>query len=340
MPNVERRVIQRQDHRKANAAGSQARWTDVLVRSSFANTSGHRAAIAVMMLAVLISVVHAAGSAGSRERVGGVLAATPLPIRMGRAVARSDLLQVTQREQTLAVAKLAAGHSPLFCGGRRKYAALTFDDGPTAHSPSLLRLLRRHHIRATYFVTGANARRFPHVVSRFARAGAIGNHSWSHPLFTRLDATAVENELRSTQTELKSRADRSWQPFSMVRPPYGGIDRRVDSVIRRQRLAEILWSADSEDALGRDWREVGRRAVSGLGPGAVILMHDGPDVTIPALRRRILPAIRRKRLHMVTIPELLVINPPGRKRLENGPRGCSHSGEVNVSGYFDKNVSR
>ena len=157
---------------------------------------------------------------------------------------------------------------------------------------------------------------------------------------TTLNTHAITAELSAAETMFASAGDRHVRAHRMMRPPYGDHDVATDRLMHRLGWAQILWSVDSQDALGAPWRTVARTAIQGLGPGSVILMHDGPKSTLTALRRRILPAIKRRRLTMVTVPELLVVNPPGEQRLLRGPRGCKHAGEVNVSGYFADALSR
>lgn len=291
---------------------------------------------------MLVSASVAAGESAPEQLIGGVVAVSPLPSKIGRALARSDRLHVSRATEDRALRRLAATGKPLFCGGRKRYAALTFDDGPSARTDEMLRLLRRHRVSATFFVVGAEGKLWPRALRRLARAGVVANHSFDHSLLTRLTGVQVRDQLERTDAVI-AKAVAKTRPrgverrrYRMLRPPYGLTDPGVSAVMRRRRDAEILWSADSEDAMRRPWRAVGRKVVEGLGPGAIILMHDGPSATLPALKHRVLPAIRRKRLTMVTIPELLVLNPPGRPRLERGPRGCRHTGKINVSGYYLK----
>jgi peptidoglycan/xylan/chitin deacetylase (PgdA/CDA1 family) len=117
-----------------------------------------------------------------------------------------------------------------------------------------------------------------------------------------------------------------------MRPPYGARDAQSQKQIYKMGYAEMLWSADSQDGLSKSWRTIAQNAIAGLGPGANILFHDGPTATLTALRRKIIPAIRKSGLTMVTLPELLVLNPPSDAQLKAGPSGCSHAGKKNVSG--------
>src|ERR1700752_2678322 len=68
-------------------------------------------------------------------------------------------------------------------GARSKSIALTFDDGPDPKwTPAILDILKRHNIKATFFLIGQNAVDNPDLVRRIFREGhEIGNHSFTHP---------------------------------------------------------------------------------------------------------------------------------------------------------------
>ncbi|MEH7683832.1 polysaccharide deacetylase family protein, partial [Priestia megaterium] len=50
-----------------------------------------------------------------------------------------------------------------------KYVALTFDDGPSAYTVAMLKILKRYNVRATFFVVGAEAEKFPRLIRRIHR---------------------------------------------------------------------------------------------------------------------------------------------------------------------------
>lgn len=285
-------------------------------------------AVVVAGVLVLASAVHAArDSGGGAMRAAVASRAAALPSRIGLAIARSRALGVSRRQENRALGELVERSLPLYCGGRRRFAALTFDDGPSAHTKEIQRLLRRAGIPATFFIVGRNGADRPTALRRLERAGAIGNHTWNHTDLTTLRPKRIKQEMSATKALLRTHP----APYAMMRPPYGARNALVTKTLDGSGYAEILWSADSADALGAPWKTVAANTVAGLGPGAVILMHDGPAATLPALRHRIIPAIRRSNLTMVTVPELLALNPPGTARLQRGPKGCKHAGKINVT---------
>lgn len=66
---------------------------------------------------------------------------------------------------------------------QQRVAALTFDDGPhPIYTPRMLAVLNKHRTRATFFMVGAAAEKYPYLVRSVVERGhAIGNHTWDHP---------------------------------------------------------------------------------------------------------------------------------------------------------------
>ena len=88
--------------------------------------------------------------------------------------------------------------------------ALTFDDGPSrAATARLVRILTARRVPATFFMLGSHVRADPAEARLVARSGfAVGNHTWSHPVLTRLSDAAVRDELVSTGRVLRRRGIR------------------------------------------------------------------------------------------------------------------------------------
>jgi peptidoglycan-N-acetylglucosamine deacetylase len=95
--------------------------------------------------------------------------------------------------------------------------ALTFDDGPHPEfTPRLLEILRGHQARATFFMLGEAARRYPDLVKQVATEGhAIGNHSWDHPSFPLITARQQQQQIIACAQALAPYGQR------LFRPPYG-----------------------------------------------------------------------------------------------------------------------
>src|SRR5690349_436064 len=79
--------------------------------------------------------------------------------------------------------------------------ALTFDDGPNpASTPEVLRILAQHGARATFFMVGEAATKYPDLVREVAAGGhAIANHSWNHLSFTRMRSRQRRRQMQACQ---------------------------------------------------------------------------------------------------------------------------------------------
>src|SRR5579872_4679289 len=99
--------------------------------------------------------------------------------------------------------------------------ALTYDDGPNdPHTLRLLEILRRHEVRATFFLIGRYARQRPDIVREISRAGhVIGNHTFSHPLLIFQSETQIRRQVVECQAALQ---DATGESARFFRPPFGG----------------------------------------------------------------------------------------------------------------------
>lgn len=163
-------------------------------------------------------------------------------------------------------------------------AALTFDDGPDPEmTPRILDALARRRCRATFFVIGENAARFPEIIRRMAAEGhAIGNHTNTHARCDRVSAAELEWELECSDRAILSALGENAMPPKLFRPPFGALGaRRLYQVLRGGRRI-ALWNRDSRDYLGAP-----ADAIADNGETAqrrdIILLHDRFPATVEAL---------------------------------------------------------
>jgi peptidoglycan/xylan/chitin deacetylase (PgdA/CDA1 family) len=217
----------------------------------------------------------------------------------------------------------AARGMPIFCGGPRgRYVALTFDDGPGVYTHLALRILRAASAHATFFVVGRNLAVWPGFLRAEETLGAVGDHTWTHPFLPGLDAAAAHAQLAETQRAIEQRVHR---PVLLFRPPYGGRDPKVDAAAQSLGMVEVLWSVDSLDWHGADWEQIAANVVRGVRAGSIVLMHENRGQTIRALKFVLLPELRALHWRLVSVPDLLALDPPTVRQLREGIAGCGAS---------------
>ena len=100
----------------------------------------------------------------------------------------------------------------------------------------------------------------------------------------------------------------------LFRPPYGSFDATTFKELRAFHMLMVLWSEDTSDYALPGVAAIVQRTLAGAHPGAIILMHDGGgdrSQTIAALPA-IVRGLRRRGLEPVTIPRLMLDDPPPR----------------------------
>ena len=188
--------------------------------------------------------------------------------------------------------------------------ALTFDDGPNDPATSaILDVLAAKGVKATFFVVGANAEVFPETLRRTVAEGhAIGNHSYSH----RKRATLRDlryGELEQTQAVIERIT--GVRP-ALYRSPNGFHTPWQLAAVRAAGLTTVHWNVQTLDWERPDPEVIVRRVLDRVGPGSIVLLHDGDDTnrgsdrtpTVAALPM-LIDALQARGYRLVTVPELL-----------------------------------
>lgn len=152
----------------------------------------------------------------------------------------------------------------------KKLVALTFDDGPSKTvTPKILKTLKKHNIKATFFMVGSQVDENPKMAKQVQEAGhEIGNHTYSHPNLKNLTNAQIKNQLSRTTTAIKKATGHN---PTLFRPPYGSVDKRVRA---QTKLPVVLWSVDTLDWQHHNSKKILDYVKKETYPGAIILMHD------------------------------------------------------------------
>lgn len=181
----------------------------------------------------------------------------------------------------------------------RKAVALTFDDGPSPKTtPVALDLLKKYNAKGTFFMVGHAVEGNEDIIKRVIAEGhQIGNHSWDHPVLTKISLEKAKSQINDTTAALKKA---SGLDVHIMRPTYGAINGAIQAAVDQ---SFILWDVDTLDWKNRNTASI-MKEVRKAQPGSIILMHDVHQTTIDALPL-ILQYLTEQGFEMVTIEELM-----------------------------------
>jgi peptidoglycan/xylan/chitin deacetylase (PgdA/CDA1 family) len=249
------------------------------VRAAQVRVRWDRVIVLVALLAVVTTVTAHALIGAVRDGVRAIMA-TPEPQPTAQSTVNAAQQAPAAPPQCPPAGSGIVHTAPSVTDAAARTVALTFDDGPGPATPTVLDILHRNRVPATFFVIGQRAAEEPDMLRQIAADGhALGNHSWSHHI-----PNAKAGWKRST---LKREIERTNQAIfaatglkpCLFRPP-GGIVKGAAKTTRAAGLEMILWSTDP-----RDWAASGsnksaviirKRVAAGLTEEhPVILLHDG-----------------------------------------------------------------
>lgn len=192
----------------------------------------------------------------------------------------------------------------------KRRVALTFDDAPDPRvTPTILDILAKYDVRATFFIVGNRAARNPSLVKRIHNEGhIIGNHSYDHAVMSKLSLVSYRKQIWQTDTIIKKLI--GYSPH-FIRPPYGEMLPQQVKWSKQAGFTIVNWDVDSND-----WRNnpdsefVLKNIKKTLQPGSIILQHAGGGSkqnlsgTIEALPQ-LIKLLRNRGYELVTLPELV-----------------------------------
>lgn len=197
------------------------------------------------------------------------------------------------------------------------FIALTFDMGGRVEPAlDIMNWLIANRVHATIFMTGAMAenqnteagREVLRLVAAHPELFALGNHSYTHPDFTTLGATAMRTELDRTEAAIGRIVATSPRPF--FRPPFGAQNAAVVSGVAAAGYPlTVMWDIDTidwrpESDGGPTTADIVAKVRANARGGSIVLMHLGGYNTLDALPG-ILAALREAGLTPATLSEMV-----------------------------------
>jgi peptidoglycan-N-acetylglucosamine deacetylase len=175
----------------------------------------------------------------------------------------------------------------------KKYAVLTFDDGPYGQGvdEKILGVLRKHHAHAIFFVICNQVDRTnPALLGEFERNGDIvGNHSYNHLQLTKLSVPELHQQIEGCSSRI---ARATGHRPTYFRPPYGMTSDLVRQAVELSGMQQVLWNANSEDSSWPKPEKILYWSLEQTEDESILLMHDKPataavlDETLTKLEER------------------------------------------------------
>ena len=183
--------------------------------------------------------------------------------------------------------------------------ALTIDAAWDADkTPFILDTLDKYNVKATFFLCGVWVKQYPDFVKEIARRGhEIGNHSLTHPHMSRMDAIAIQKELKDLDDMLEELTGRR---STLFRAPFGEYNDTVIKAAHEAGYEVIQWSRDTVDwKKDRSAQTILDGVLKKLQSGDIILCHNNGykiETYLPVL----IETAQQKGFTFVTVSELLL----------------------------------
>lgn len=169
------------------------------------------------------------------------------------------------------------GPFPSQIKSKEKIVYLTFDDGPNEpYTSKIINYLDSKNIKATFFIVGECAKRYPKIVKKIHDSGhSIGNHTMSHSFIKYFKLSKILNDIKANQKIIKQIVGEEPELF---RPPWlfrypslldsvGNMGLRTISGVFCHELEIFQISSNA----------ISNRAIKKARPGQIIIFHDGYD---------------------------------------------------------------
>lgn len=163
-----------------------------------------------------------------------------------------------------------------------KKISLTFDCAWGVDDvDAIIQALKEHNCRATFFVLGTWAEKYPDAIKKLHDAGhEIANHSYDHTYYTRLSPDEMRADMDKCDAAIKAVLGSATDLF---RAPAGDYNSNVVKTVRASGRFYIQWDADSLDYRGLSAAEMEERVMSKVKSGSILLFHTGTANTASAL---------------------------------------------------------
>ncbi|MBH1939560.1 polysaccharide deacetylase family protein [Mobilitalea sibirica] len=183
--------------------------------------------------------------------------------------------------------------------------ALTFDTAwGNEYIQTILDILAKYDIKATFFMTGEWIEKYPKDVKNIYEQGHdLGNHTENHKHMSLLSIEECAKEIMQAHKRVK---ELTGFDMSLFRAPFGDYNNAVIGAARDCGYYSIQWDIDS-----LDWKDYGAENIVNktvyhkkLNKGSILLFHNGAKYTPQALEK-VIVGLQDKGYEIVPVSQLI-----------------------------------
>lgn len=169
----------------------------------------------------------------------------------------------------------------------------------TEYIDGMLEILERYDCKATFFIGGCWAVKYPEVLGKIVeKEHELGNHGYFHKQHSKLTTEQNTTEITSCEKVV-------WQltgvRTELFAPPSGDFDKKTLAACEALGYRTIMWSRDTIDWRDKSADIVYERATKNTKPGELILMHPTQH-TLQALEK-IVQYYKENNIKLITVGE-------------------------------------
>lgn len=159
----------------------------------------------------------------------------------------------------------------------KKDIYITFDAGfENGNTPEILKALKKHNVKATFFVVGTYIKTNPELIKQMVADGHIvGNHTQSHPNMSKMsNIEDFKKEIEPVEKQYKEVTNLDMPKF--YRPPQGIYSEDNLKMAKEMGYKTIFWSLAYVDWYQdkQPSKEEGfDKILSRVHPGCIMLLH-------------------------------------------------------------------
>jgi peptidoglycan/xylan/chitin deacetylase (PgdA/CDA1 family) len=179
-----------------------------------------------------------------------------------------------------------------------RQVVLTFDDGPSRHLPSILRILEEEDVPATFFWQSRLLHKGRPWKTVIDAGHIIGSHTCSHPKLVDLSYDHQYHQLLYSKLKIESITGQSVRYF---RPPFGQFNQTTLTIAEELKLTPVFWHVSSMDWLLKgNSSQISNNVLHHCEHGSIILFHELENTCI--MLKSIIQQLKKKGFSFAQLP--------------------------------------